>query len=167
MSICLARHNLVSHYSFVFAQQVHYPPSPQQPLSTSRPPESVGGLVCWQKHFHRWSCFFWIRQTTLASGPTQLHATLFGQWLVIGLKEAKSHLHADESAVQNKNNAMLQYLLWRVMIGRHKKVTLSFLVVGHTTVLPDWAFGMFNVCSVEQIWIVWLTLSVWPKNVPH
>ncbi len=27
---------------------------------------------------------------------------------------------------------MIQYLCWRVLTGRHTKITLSFLVVGHT-----------------------------------
>lgn len=30
------------------------------------------------------------------------------------------------------------------MTGRHTKVTLSFLVVGHTKFSPDWCFGLFK-----------------------
>ena len=61
-----------------------------------------------------------------------------------GLKETECHLHADNCTGQNKNNAMLQYLLWRVMTNRHKKITLSFLVAGHTKFSPDWCFGLFK-----------------------
>ncbi len=60
----------------------------------------------------------------------------------IGEKEV--YLHADNCTGQNKNNAMVQYLAWRVLTKRHTKITLSFLVVGHTKFTPDWCFGLFK-----------------------
>ena len=45
---------------------------------------------------------------------------------------------------QNKNNAILQYLLWRAITKQHSKITISFLVVGHTKFSPDWCFGLFK-----------------------
>lgn len=42
--------------------------------------------------------------------------------------EANLHLHADNCSGQNKNCYVMQYLTWRVL----KKITLSFLIVGHT-----------------------------------
>ena len=38
----------------------------------------------------------------------------------------------------------MQYLSWRVMVGLNKKITLSFLIVGHTKFSPDWCFGLFK-----------------------
>ena len=38
----------------------------------------------------------------------------------------------------------MQYLFWRVMVGLNKKITVSFLIVGHTKFLPDWCFGLFK-----------------------
>ena len=52
--------------------------------------------------------------------------------------------HADNCVGQNKNNCMVQYLAWRTIIGIHKKITLSFLVVGHTKFAPDWCFGLLK-----------------------
>ena len=52
------------------------------------------------------------------------------------------YLHRDNCSGQNKNNTMLHYLLWRSMTGLHTKITLSFLVVGHTKFAPDWCFGL-------------------------
>ena len=52
--------------------------------------------------------------------------------------EVDAYLHADDCTGQNKNNAMIHYLAWRVMCGLHKNITLSFLVVGHTKFAPDW-----------------------------
>ena len=58
--------------------------------------------------------------------------------------EKEVHLHADNCSGQNKNNTMVQYLLWRAMTHRHSKITLSFLVVGHTKFSPDWCFGLIK-----------------------
>ena len=61
-----------------------------------------------------------------------------------GLGEIDVHLHADNCSGQNKNNVMLQYLLWRVLSGRHQSVTLSFLITGHTKFSPDGSFGLIK-----------------------
>ena len=54
------------------------------------------------------------------------------------------YLHADDCCGQNKNNAMIQYLVWRTLTKRHSNITLSFLPVGHTKFSPDWCFGLFK-----------------------
>lgn len=38
----------------------------------------------------------------------------------------------------------MQYLAWRVLVGLNKKITLSFLIVGHTKFSPDWCFGLLK-----------------------
>ena len=53
-------------------------------------------------------------------------------------------LHCDNCAGQNKNNCMMQYLLWKVITHRHTSITISFLVTGHTKFSPDWCFGLFK-----------------------
>ena len=50
-------------------------------------------------------------------------------------------------STQNLGEATLhvmQYLAWRVMTGLNKKITLSFMVVGHTKFSPNWCFGLFK-----------------------
>ena len=44
----------------------------------------------------------------------------------------------------NKNSANIHYLLWRVMTGRHKNASLSFMLVGHTKFGPDSFYGLFK-----------------------
>ena len=61
-----------------------------------------------------------------------------------GLGEMNDHLHADNCVGQNKNNCMVQYLVWRTLTGQHTNVTLSFLPVGLTKFSPDWCFGLFK-----------------------
>lgn len=54
------------------------------------------------------------------------------------------YLHADNCTGQNKNNTVIQYLVWRAITERHTNITMSFLVVGHTKFAPDWCFGLFK-----------------------
>ena len=42
------------------------------------------------------------------------------------LGEEEIIIHADNCSGQNKNNAMIQYLAWRVLTGKHKRITYSF-----------------------------------------
>ena len=37
-----------------------------------------------------------------------------------------------------------QYLLWRVLVGLNKSITLSFIIPGHTKFTPDSCFGLFK-----------------------
>ena len=39
---------------------------------------------------------------------------------------------------------MMFYLMWRVLTGLHKEITISFLLVGHTKFSPDQCFGLFK-----------------------
>ena len=52
----------------------------------------------------------------------------------------------------------MNYLMWRVLTGRHSSITYFFLVVGHTKFSPDWCFGLFKrlfkrtlVSSISEI----------------
>ena len=53
---------------------------------------------------------------------------------------------------------MIFYLAWRVILGLHKKISLSFMVVGHTKCLADGCFGLLkckdrssNVFTLNQL----------------
>jgi hypothetical protein len=54
------------------------------------------------------------------------------------------HFNADNGCGQNKNNTFLQYFMWRVLTDRSKKITYSFLPVGHTKFSPDWCFALLK-----------------------
>ena len=58
--------------------------------------------------------------------------------------ESFVYLHADNCSGQNKNRHVIAYLMWKVLTGRHKQITLSFLIVGHTKFSPDTCFGMIK-----------------------
>jgi hypothetical protein len=61
-----------------------------------------------------------------------------------GLGEKVVYLTADNCVGQNKNNALIQYLIYRVLAGLHTEIELSFLVVGHTKFSPDGYFGLIK-----------------------
>lgn len=133
------------HYSFDYAQQVHYPSNPMQPgpiyFLTPRKC-GVFGVCC--EALPRQINFLCDEAGNCGKGGntviSQLHFFLEHH----GLGEMKVFLHADNCTGQNKNNTMLQYLAWRVMVGLHTQITLVFLVVGHTKFAPDWCFGLFK-----------------------
>ena len=62
-----------------------------------------------------------------------------------GLGEKHVIIHADNCVSQNKNNAMIQYLMWRVMMGLHDRITYCFMVAGHTKFSPDGFFSLLKL----------------------
>jgi len=58
--------------------------------------------------------------------------------------ETQLVLNADNCVGQNKNNTMLQYLMWRVTAGLSRHIELPFTVAGHTKFGPDYGFGIFK-----------------------
>ncbi len=79
-----------------------------------------------------------VREQTLSS----VSCTIFFENHGFGGKEVC--LHADNCCGQNKNNIMVQYLLWRTLTNIHSKILLSFLIVEHTKFSPDWCFGLLK-----------------------
>ena len=51
-----------------------------------------------------------------------------------------------------KKSNIIHYFIWRVMVGFQKKITLLFLIIGHTKFSPDWCFGLlkqrFRCCKI-------------------
>ena len=134
-----------AHYSFDFAQQVHYPSNPQQPGPIFfKTPRKCGlfGVSC--EGLKKQVNFLLDESWDYGKGANTVISMLHYFFEHYGLGETEVHLHADNCCCQNKNNAMIQYLLWRVLTGKHKKITLSFLLAGHTKFSCDWGFGLIK-----------------------
>lgn len=91
-----------------------------------------------------------------------------------GLKEKVLRLHADNCVGQNKNNAFMHYLMWRVIAGLNTSIELSFMLVGHTKFAPDRFFGIFKqafrrsvVETMTDMQQVVMKSSTSGKNVPQ
>ena len=91
-----------------------------------------------------------------------------------GCNEKVIYLHADNCTAQNKNNATIQYLMWRVMTGKNESVELSFMLTGHTKFSPDRFFGLFkkvfrrsSVSTLSDISLVMKRSTRAEQNVPQ
>lgn len=150
---------LISHYSFDYAQQVHFPSNPLQvgPLYFLVPRKcSIFGVN--NEAIPRQVNFLTDEAGECGKGANAVISRLHYFFANLGLGERVVYLHADNCTGQNKNNTMLQYLLWRTLTDLHSEVTISFLVVGHTKFAPDWCFGLFkrlyrrtNVGSLKDV----------------
>ena len=108
-----------TYYSFDYARQVHYPSDPLQPghiyfLMTTK--STVFGVAC-EVLPHQ------INFLTDEPGDCDQAARdyIFSNH---GFRERDVHLHADNCTGPNKNNRMMQYLVWRTITNRHTNITL-------------------------------------------
>ena len=85
-----------------------------------------------------------MRPLILVREPQFIVSMLHHFFKVHRLGEQDVHLHVDNCGGQNKNNAMVGYLLWRVLTGLYKNIILSFMITGHTKFSPDWCFGLLK-----------------------
>ncbi len=134
------------HYSFDYAQQVHYPHSSQQKgkeyFITPRKCQVFG--VC-AEATSRQVLFLTDESETKGKGSLAVISMLDAFFRLHGLGECEARLHADNCVGQNKNNYLMWYLMWRVMNGLHEKITLTFMPPGHTKFSPDSYFGLFKI----------------------
>ena len=157
--IAPASSNTTAHYSFDFEQQVHYPSNPQQPgpiyFLTPRK-AAIFGVCC--EPIPRQVNFIIDEASDMGKGANTVVRTLDFLFSHHGLGEATASLHADNCSGQNKNNTMMQYLMWRVLTGLHQTISLHFKMTGHTKFPPDACFGLIkrrfrptNVSSLDDL----------------
>ncbi len=137
--------DITVHYSFDYAQQVHFLSDPLQPgpnfFLTPRKC-SIFGVHC--EAIPRQIHFLTDESVDCGKGANTVVSQLHYFFEHHGFGEKEVHLHCDNCVGQNKNACMLQYLTWRCLTNRHEKITLSFLIVGHTKFAPDWCFGLLK-----------------------
>ena len=137
--------NGVVHYSFDYAQHVHFPSNPLQPGPIYfKTPRKCGifGVCC--EGIPRQVNYLIDESVSAGKGANAVISSLHHFFTNHGMGETDVHLHADNCAGQNKNNYVLWYWAWRTMTGFHNSCTFSFLVVGHTKFACDWCFGLLK-----------------------
>nr|XP_054760240.1 uncharacterized protein LOC129266415 [Lytechinus pictus] len=162
------------HYSFDYAQQVHYPANPQQPgptyfLSTRKC--GIFGVNC--EGIPKQVNFLIDEGMALSKGSIAVISYLHFFFNNFGLGEKEVSLHCDNCSGQNKNKFMLWYLSWRCLHYLHDDITLNFMVAGHTKFAPDFCFGLLKkkyqasqVSTLEDIANVVRQSSTKGINVP-
>ncbi len=127
------------------AQQVFYPNNPLQlgPMYFLTPRMcAIFGVCC--EGIPRQINYLIDEAVNTGKGANSIVSMLDHYFDNHGLGEHTATLHADNCTGQNKNNTVLQYLMWRVMVGKHNSITISFMIVGHTKFAPDWCFGLLK-----------------------
>jgi len=137
--------NIAFHYSFDFAQQVHFPSDPLQPgpiyFKTPRKCQIFGihaDGASKQVNYLVDEC------VSCGKGANVVISYLHHFLDNYSAGECHLQLNADNCVGQNKNNFMLWYLAWRVATGLNATATISFLPAGHTKFSPDWCFGLIK-----------------------
>ena len=133
------------HYSWDFAQQIHYPYEDQQvgPIYFKTPRRAeLFGVCC--EGIPRQVNYLIDEADFLGKNANVVISLLDHFFENHGLGETHVYLTADNCVAQNKNNALLHYLLYRTLIGLHSMINLSFLLVGHTKFAPDGFFGLIK-----------------------
>lgn len=136
----------VMHYSFDYAQQIHFPFNSQQqgPFFFKTPRKCcIFGVSC--EPTSTQVNYLIDEADDVGKGANATISLLHHFFLQNpGLKEKHLHVHADNCVGQNKNNIVIQYLVWRVVAGLSESAELSFMLVGHTKFAPDRFFSLFK-----------------------
>ena len=133
------------HYSYDFAQQVHFPINPLQPgpayfLSARKC--QIFGVCCEPLGLQT---NYLIDEADNVGKGANITISLFHHYLEnTAIKQKCIFLHADNCVGQNKNNATIQFLQWRILQGKQHSITLSFMLPGHTKFAPDRHFGLIK-----------------------
>ena len=135
------------HYSFDFAQQVHYLSNP-----ASEQPGPIYFLCPRKCGLFGVSCeaiplqvnYIIDEGMAVSKGSNSVISYLHDFLTNFGLGETNVELHSDNCSGQNKNKYVMWYMMWRVMNGLHKEITMNFLIAGHTKFAPDWGFGLLK-----------------------
>ena len=133
------------HYSYDYAQEVHYPSNPQEPGPIYfKTPIKCGifGICC--QSLPGQTNYFMDESVATGKGANAMISYVHDFLENHGAGETDVHLHADNCSGQNRNNYVLWYWCWRVTHGLRESVRHSFLVVGYTKFSPDWCFGLMK-----------------------
>ena len=133
------------HYSYDYAQQLHYPADPYQPgpIYFKTPHKcSLFGVCC--ETIPRQVNILIDEMVLTGKGANSTISYVHYFLECHRLGETFAQICANNCGAQNKNNTFMWYYLWRVMTGLHHTIDYSFLLAGHTKFAPDWCFGLMK-----------------------
>ena len=137
--------NIWMHYSFDYAQQVMFRNDPLQPGSMYFLTPRIWGVFGFCCEGLSCQINYLIDEgMNVSKGSASIINYLHHFFESYGLGEYQADLHCDNCSGQNKNRFVLNYLAWRTNHKLHDKITLHFLITGHTKFAPNWCFGLFK-----------------------
>ena len=133
-----AGRTLTLSYSFDHAQQVHYPSDLQQPGPLYfKTPRKCGIFGVCAEGSNTQLNYLIDEAYACGKGANSVVSMVHHYLKYFTYFEENVCLQADNCIGQNKNNTMVFYLAWRVMVGLNKSCELSFMIPGHTRFSPD------------------------------
>lgn len=166
----------LTHISFDYAQQLHFPSSPQQvgPLYFLTPRKcQLFGITNEAKGEQ---VNYLIDESDSVGKGANAVVSLVHHYLESHISSPNQQLlfNADNCVGQNKNNCLMQYLMWRVLMGKTFEIKIAFMVAGHTKFAPDRFFGLVkkayrstSVSSLPDLEKTVSNSSIAGKNLPQ
>ena len=136
----------ISHISFDYAQQIHYPFSSEQVGSAYfKTPRKCGIFGTCEEAPGDIQVNYLIDEAEQVGKGANAVVSMLDHYLSNHWQPTPVlFLHADNCVGQNKNNTMIQYLMWHLLTSETEKVEISFMVSGHTKFAPDRHFGLIK-----------------------
>ncbi len=176
----------VRHFTFDFAQSVHLPYFIRQPGSYYFKiglVVRVFGVTCEtsksQMNYLIPEGSYPCKERKGGKGCNLVISLLHHYLFKYESEQKKIRFHADSCGGQNKNQFVFFYCIWRVVMGYHESLELSFMIPGHTKCTTDQNFGVmkkkFNnsdvLCMEDFVNVVntsssWNTAHDCRKNTP-
>lgn len=130
--------------SFDYAQNISYPSSPQQ-VGTAYFKAARKCLIfgIHNEFTNVQSNYLLDEEFEIGKGPNAVISQIHDYFTKNAVKNLV--LFCDNCVAQNKNNAMMHYLAWRVDSGLNESISLNFLLTGHTKFSPDRSFGLMKL----------------------
>ena len=124
-----------AHYSFDMAQQVFYPNNPLQPGPMYFNTTKVCDFgVCYEAIPRQINCLI-DEAVDMGKGSNAIVSMYNMGWV------RRWYTCTPTTVVGRTRTRPWCSILWRVLTGQHKHITLSFMIPGHTKFIPDWCFG--------------------------
>lgn len=130
--------------SFDFAENVAYPRSPQQVSSAYFKTARKCGIFGIQNEATHVQYNYLIDEEDSVGKGANVVISMLDSFFNSNIAAENVVLFADNCVGQNKNNAVIQYCLWRVLTGKNKTISFNFLLTGHTKFGPDRNFGILK-----------------------
>jgi len=137
--------------SFDFAEQIHYPSNPQQVGKSYFKTARKCGIFGVHDERTNIQSNYLIDENDNVGKGADVVISMLHDYLERNNDGGILILFADNCVGQNKNNAVIQYLNWRVRTGKNSAIEYNFMLAGHTKFSPDRSFGLVKILYRKMV----------------
>ena len=142
---------LIVCLGFDFAEAVRIPYDPEQPSYYYFLSEFACHLFGIADLASKWQMNYVVpeHQLPLVDGKSNKGALLTANLLLNYVNthangRTTASFHADNCVAQNKNNLIMQLMVYFIIIGKLQEISVNFMIPGHTKFMPDGFFGLLK-----------------------